>query len=77
MSRRRDPEMPIGRLTRVEDFLPPPERLAVPNDTIKVTLNLKRSSVDFFKKAAAKHHTKYQQMIRELVDRYASRYAQS
>ena len=76
MSRRRDHDMPIGPLTRVEDFLPPPEKLAVAKDTVKVTLNLNRASVEFFKKAAAKHHTKYQQMIRDLVDRYVSRYAQ-
>jgi len=70
-----DSNLPIGRLTRVKDFLPPPERLAIPERTLKVTLLLSRSSIDFFKQKAAQHHTKYQRMIRALVDRYAERYA--
>ena len=69
-----DYEMPIGKLIEVPNFLPPPEELAVPDDTVKVTISLKKESVDFFKRQAAKHHTKYQRMIRELLDRYASRY---
>ena len=70
-----DPDMPIGKLTRVKDFLPPPEELVFPSDTVKVTIVLKRSSVNFFKKKAEKHHTKYQRMIRELLDRYAMQYS--
>ena len=70
-----DPDMPIGKLTRVKDFLPPPEELVFPSDTIKVTIVLKRSSVNFFKRKAEQHHTKYQKMIRELLDRYAMQYS--
>lgn len=70
-----DRDRPIGKLTRVEDFLPPPNELALPEDTIKVTISLKKSSIDFFKKAAGRNHTKYQKMIRELVDRYATQYS--
>lgn len=66
--------MPIGKLTPVKDFLPPPDELVVPQDTVKVTLSLTKSSLDFFKREAKKHGTKYQKMIRELVDRYAKRY---
>ncbi|MBI5207766.1 MAG: CopG family transcriptional regulator [Candidatus Firestonebacteria bacterium] len=69
-----DSDKPIGRLIRVKDFLPPPEKLVIPEDTIKVTLILKKSSIDFFKRKAAQHNTKYQKMIRELVDRYAMEY---
>jgi len=69
-----DKNMPIGKLTRIKDFLPPPEKLAIPEETIKVTLSLKKSSVDFFKYEAKTHHTKYQKMIRELVDKYAIKY---
>lgn len=68
-------DMPVGKLTRVEDFLPPPGKLALPSKTVKVTLNLEKSSVDFFKKEASRHHAKYQQMIREVVDRYAAHYS--
>ncbi|MBI4313727.1 MAG: CopG family transcriptional regulator [Candidatus Omnitrophica bacterium] len=74
MKKKIDRDMPIGKLTRVDDFLPPPAELAVWNKTTKVTIALERSSVEFFKQEARKHHTKYQRMIREVLDRYASRY---
>jgi len=67
-------EMPKGKLTRVADFLPPPERLVLSEETVKVTIALKRSSIDFFKKEARKNHAKYQKMIREVLDQYASWY---
>ncbi|PIP67591.1 MAG: CopG family transcriptional regulator [Candidatus Omnitrophica bacterium CG_4_9_14_0_2_um_filter_42_8] len=70
-----DSNKPIGKLTRVNDFLPRPEDLIMPEETIKITLLLKKSSVDFFKHKADKCHTKYQRMIRELVDRYAAQYS--
>lgn len=69
-----DRDMPIGRLTRIDDFLPPPSQLVAPEQTTKVTIALKKSSVEFFKHAAHRYHTKYQKMIREVLDRYASRY---
>ena len=71
-----DPDFPIGKLTRVKDFLPPPDQLIFPEEeTVKVTLHLSKSSVQFFKRKAAQHRTKYQRMLRELVDRYAQRYS--
>jgi len=70
--------MPIGKLTRVKDFLPPPEELVIPQrKTIKVTISLSKLSVEFFKLQAKKQHVKYQQMIRELLDKYVMRYSQS
>ncbi|OGX29109.1 MAG: CopG family transcriptional regulator [Omnitrophica WOR_2 bacterium RIFCSPHIGHO2_02_FULL_67_20] len=76
MSKRtRKTDFPIGKLTRVEDSLPPPEKLVVPGETIKVTLLLSKSSVRFFKRQAAQHQTKYQRMLRELVDRYAEQFS--
>ena len=76
MSKRtREPDFPIGRLTRIKDVLPPPEKLVVPQDTIKVTLLLSKSSVRFFKEQAAQHRTKYQRMLRELVDRYTDQFS--
>ena len=70
--RKLDPDMPYGKLVRVKDFLPPPSELVFPKRTEKITISLSRTSVLFFKRQAAKHHTKYQKMIRELLDRYAS-----
>lgn len=67
-------DKPVGKLTRVEDFLPPPGALVMPEDTVKVTLALSRSSVRFFKEQARRNHTKYQRMIRSLVDTYTAHY---
>ena len=39
----------IGEVEIVKDFLPKPEDLVFKEDTIKVTLNLSKSSIDFFK----------------------------
>ena len=71
---KRDENMPIGSLKKITDFLPPPEELAVPEETIKVTLSLKKASVEFFKQKARQCHTKYQKMLRELVDKYVEQY---
>jgi hypothetical protein len=68
---------PMGTLKRVNDFLPPPEQLVLKEDNVKVTIALKKSSVDFFKKEARKHHTSYQKMIRQLVDWYTSYHQKS
>lgn len=70
-----DIDRPIGKLTRIKDFLPAPQELAVIEDTVKVTISLKKSSVEAFKHLAHRYHTKYQRMIRELVDRYATQYS--
>ena len=65
---------PLGDLSVVPDFLPPPEELAFKEEGVKVTLILNKSSVIFFKKAAQKYHTPYQKMIRKLIDAYAARH---
>lgn len=66
---------PIGAVTRVDDFLPPPSQLIPKEETVKVTLTLSKTSVDFFKHEAQKNDVSYQRMIRTLVDKYAQRYA--
>ncbi|MBI5189707.1 MAG: CopG family transcriptional regulator [Nitrospirae bacterium] len=65
---------PMGKLKVINDFLPPPEQLVLKEDNVKVTIALKKSSVEFFKKTAREQHTSYQKMIRELVDWYATHY---
>lgn len=67
--------MPISKLYRIKDFLPSPDELAVPEETKKVTISLKKSSIEFFKRQAGHYHTKYQRMIRQLLDRYAAQYS--
>lgn len=70
-----DQDMPIGELKKIEDFLPPPKELAVPQQTVMVTLRLSEKSVGFFKQQAKRYHTKYQKMLRFLVDKYVERYS--
>jgi predicted DNA binding CopG/RHH family protein len=67
---------PLGELKVISDFLPAPEELAFQDDTVKVTITLSRSSVEFFKNEAKKHHTQYQKMIRRLLDVYTQRHQQ-
>jgi hypothetical protein len=64
----------MGELRVIRDFLPPPDQLVLKEDNLKVTISLKKSSIDFFKRQAKKHKTSYQKMIREVVDWYASHY---
>ena len=61
---------PLGEVKVVADMLPSPEELAFKEESVKVTISLSKSSVDFFKREAKKHDTKYQQMIRRLLDAY-------
>ena len=63
---------PIGKVRVVPDFLPSPEELALKDETVKITISLSKTSVDFFKKEAKKYKTQYQKMIRRLLDEYAA-----
>jgi predicted DNA binding CopG/RHH family protein len=66
---------PLGKISVVRDFLPPPEELAFKQENVKVTMTLSKSSVEFFKKVAHKYHAPYQKLIRSLIDAYAARHA--
>ena len=68
---------PMGKLRVVKDFLPPPEQLAMKEESIKVTISLNKTSVEYFKKEAHKNRTSYQRMIRRLLDWYASQHEKS
>lgn len=68
---------PMGKLKVIKDFLPPPEKLVLKEENIKVTIALTKSSVEFFKKEAQKHHTSYQKMIRQLIDWYTTHHQKS
>jgi predicted DNA binding CopG/RHH family protein len=70
-------EEPMGELKVIKDFLPPPDQLVLKEENVKITISLKKSSIEFFKKEAKKHRTSYQKMIRRIVDWYASHYQKS
>ena len=70
-------EEPMGQLKVIEDLLPPPDQLVLKDENIKVTISLKKTSVDFFKKEAKKNHTSYQKMIRQVIDWYSTHFKKS
>jgi predicted DNA binding CopG/RHH family protein len=70
-------EEPMGELKVIKDFLPPPDQLVLKEENVKITISLKKSSIEFFKKEAKKHRTSYQKMIRRIIDWYASHYQKS
>jgi len=63
---------PIGKVKVLKDFLPSPEELALKDETVKVTISLSKTSIDFFKREAKKYNTQYQKMIRRLLDEYST-----
>ena len=65
---------PMGKLKVIKDFLPPPDKLVLKEENVKVTIALNKSSVEFFKKEAQRYHTSYQKMIRRLIDLYATKH---
>ena len=69
-----DKHMPQGKLMQIKDILPPPEKLFLKEKTVKVTLRLNEKDLEFFKKEAHKNHTKYQKLIRNVLDRYVEIY---
>ena len=68
---------PLGALRVIKDFLPPPDQLILKEENVKITIALKKSSIEFFKNEAKKHHTSYQKMIRQVIDWYALHYKKS
>ena len=63
---------PMGKVKVISDFLPSPEELALKDETVKVTIALSKTSIDFFKNEAKKYNTQYQKMIRRLLDEYTA-----
>ena len=60
----------------VKDFLPAPSELVFKQaPEPRITITMTKSTVDFFKVQAKKNGTKYQSMIRALLDRYAETYS--
>ncbi len=63
---------PMGNVKVIKDFLPSPEELALKDETVKVTIALSKSSVEYFKNEAKKYKTQYQKIIRRLLDEYTA-----
>lgn len=67
-------DAPQGKLTIVADFLPPPQKLVRRSDTVRVTSEYSKKSIDFLKKEAKKAKVPYQRMLRSLVDLYVEQH---
>ena len=65
----------ISLSERVDDFLPPPDRLIRKSEKVKITITLDSESIAFFKASAKKNNVKYQTMINEILSKYAERYS--
>lgn len=68
-------DAPKGRLTIIDDFLPPPSQLVRKEDTVKVTSEFTRSSIEFLKKEAKKADVPYEHILRVLVDEYVEQHS--
>jgi len=64
---------PMDNIKVIKDFLPSPEELIFKDKTVKITIALSKSSVDYFKQVAKLYNTQYQKMIRRLLDEYVSK----
>lgn len=64
----------MGDLKVIKDFLPRPEDLVLKEKTVKVTIDLNKSCIDFFKKYSQEIHIPYQKMIRNLLNIYVRHY---
>jgi len=65
----------IETSVKVKDFLPPPEDLIDEEENIKVTIQLSKKSISFFKKNAVRQGIPYQRMIKKVLDLYADAYS--
>ena len=64
----------MGRVRVVKDFLPSPDQLVLREESVKVTISLSKSSVDYFKRVASENRTQYQKLIRKVLDLYVSHF---
>ena len=64
-------DVPLGKIRRITDNLPPIEQLVLREKNVRVTLNLSASSVNFFKVLGKKSQIPYQKLIRRFLDEAA------
>ena len=62
--------IPIEKIDRTIKDMPSPIGLAPSEKKVLVSLFLNVSTVRFFKKEADRYHTKYQRMMRAVLERY-------
>ncbi|TGM00589.1 CopG family transcriptional regulator [Leptospira barantonii] len=60
---------------KIEDFLPPPNKLVLKEDNSKITIALSKKSISFFKEQSKKSGVPYQTMIKRILDLYTDHYS--
>ena len=65
----------ISKAVIVPDFLPAPEKLKLKEPAEKITINLTKSSLSYYRKKAKELSVPYQQIIKKVLDLYAMKYA--
>ncbi len=65
----------LKRAVVTKDIFPSPEDLLLEDVTVRISINLTKSTVDGFKRFAKKHNTKYQRVIRKLLDEFATQHS--
>lgn len=68
----------IAKSVPVEDFLPSPDRMAAmiqKAEIVPMTMNVKKKTLDRYKKFAHEKGIKYQVFVSTLLDTYAQRLA--
>ena len=58
----------------ISNVIPSPEEIARAKNSVRVTMELDKETVDFFKGQANKFNDKYQRMIREVLKKYADKF---
>ena len=59
----------------VNDMLPPPDQLVFKEENERITINLTRSSMKFFRAKAQEMNIPYQRMIKQILDLYSKKYS--
>lgn len=59
------------KLKVVKDFLPSPDELMLRRPNVSVKLELRKSSLEYYKSLAKKHKTTYKKVIKKVLDTYA------
>lgn len=63
--------IPVEKVSRTVKGMPYPIGLVPSEKKVLVTIYLNQSTIRFFKKEADKYNTKYQRMMRAVLDLYA------
>lgn len=64
--------LPIEKINQTAKRMPYPIGLVSSEKKVLVTIYLNKFTIDFFKKEANRYHTKYQRMMRTVLDLYAN-----